>query len=366
MSKPLTKIIFLLLMAVIIAVPTASAQASYKFTELSIPGSISATAYGLNDFGTIVGDYTDSTGIIHGFKLIGSTLTTIDDPNGNGSGTTCYSISNNGVIVGSYAIGLFSNGFMYKNGVFTDIIPPGSVGTTAYGINDAGSIVGTYLNGTAQIGFLYDGSTYTDLIVPGSVTTLAIGINSSGLITLQAADASGSLTSWEYDGTNYTQLNVPGANITVVHFINDRGEIAFGWYDSLGAEHGAIYANGVYYLNDDPGGIDTSIYSVADNNEIVGRYLPTGATLYQPFSGLNTPSITLFTPASGRPGTVVTIRGSGFTQTTSVTFNGQGATFKVVSDSKVTAAVPRFATTGRIKINTPAGVGTSKTNFVVP
>lgn len=366
LSKALTKVIFLLLIAGILAVPTASAQASYKFIELSIPGSISATAYGVNDAGAIVGSYTDSTGIVHGFKLAGSTLTTIDDPSGNGSSTVCYSISNTGVIVGAYAIGFFSNGFMYKNGAFTDIVPPESVGTTAYGINDAGWIVGTYLNGTSQLGFLYDGSAYSDLTVPGMVTTLAIGINSSDLITLEAADASGSLTSWEYNGTDYTQLNVPGANITVVHFINDRGEIAFGWFDELGAEHGAIYANGIYYPTDDPAGTNTGIYSIADNNEIVGRYLPTGATLYQPLKGLNTPGILSFTPTSGRVGTIVTIKGSGFTQTTSVTFNGQAAAFKVVSDSRVTATVPRFATTGKIKVNTPAGVATSSTNFVVP
>jgi hypothetical protein len=366
LSRTLAKLTFLLLMAAIIAVPAASAQASYRFTELSIPGSISATAYGVNDFGTIVGSYTDSTGIVHGFQLIGSALTTIDDPSGNGASTVCYSVSNGGVIVGAYSFGIFSNGFMYKNGVFTDVNPPLSVGTTAYGINDAGSIVGTYLNGTSQLGFLFDGSTYSDLNVPGMVTTLAIGINSSGLITLEAADASGSLTSWEYDGTTYTQLNVPGANITAVHFINDRGEIAFGWFDSLGAEHGAIYANGIYYLNDDPAGTNTGIYSIGDNNEIVGRYLPTGATLYQPFKGLNTPGIMSFSPASGRVGTVVALKGNGFTQTSSVTFNGKTAVFKVVSDTRVTATVPKTATTGPIRLTTPAGVATSKTNFVIP
>lgn len=366
LSRTLTRVILFMLISATIAVPAASAQASYKFAELSIPGSITATAYGVNDVGTIVGSYTDSTGIVHGFQLIGSTLTTIDDPSGNGASTVCYSISVNGVIVGAYSSGVFSNGFTYKNGVFTDIIPPESVGTTAYGINDAGSIVGTYLNGASQLGFLYDGSTYTDLNVPGMVTTLAIGINSSGLITLEAADASGNLTSWQYDGTTYTQLSVPGANITAVHFINDRGEIAFGWFDSLGNEHGAVYANGIYYLDDDPAGIDTGIYTINDNNEIVGRYLPTGATLYQPFKGVNTPLISSFTPASGPVGTVVAIKGIGFTQTRTVTFNGRIAAFKVISDTRVTATVPKGATTGKIELVTPAGDATSKTNFVVP
>ncbi len=93
----------------------------------------------------------------------------------------------------------------------------------------------------------------------------------------------------------------------------------------------------------------------------------TGATtLTTPNSFKVVPTITTFTPASGPVGTVVTINGSGLTQTTAVTFNGLAATsFTKVSDSQITATVPTSATTGKIKVTTSGGSVSSVTNFTV-
>src|SRR5439155_10067738 len=53
------------------------------------------------------------------------------------------------------------------------------------------------------------------------------------------------------------------------------------------------------------------------------------------------PSISGFSPASGPPGTSVSISGSRFTGATAVTFNGTAASsFSVVSDAQITATVP--------------------------
>jgi hypothetical protein len=78
-----------------------------------------------------------------------------------------------------------------------------------------------------------------------------------------------------------------------------------------------------------------------------------------------TPTITSFSPTSGPVGTIVTITGTGLTQTTKVTFNGKSATFTVNSDSQVTATVPTGATTGKIKVTTNGGSVSSSTNFTV-
>lgn len=78
-----------------------------------------------------------------------------------------------------------------------------------------------------------------------------------------------------------------------------------------------------------------------------------------------TPTLTSFTPPSGPVGTLVTLNGTGLTQTTAVTFNNTAAAFTVVSDSQVTATVPAGATTGKIKITTAGGSVTSSTNFTV-
>jgi hypothetical protein len=78
------------------------------------------------------------------------------------------------------------------------------------------------------------------------------------------------------------------------------------------------------------------------------------------------PTIVGFTPPSGIVGSTVTLTGAGFTGATSVTFNETTATvFAVVSNVKLTAKVPRGATTGPISVTTAAGMGASMTNFKV-
>jgi uncharacterized protein (TIGR03437 family) len=65
-------------------------------------------------------------------------------------------------------------------------------------------------------------------------------------------------------------------------------------------------------------------------------------------------------------GTKVIILGNKLTGSIKVTFNGKTATFKVVSNTEITATVPTGATTGPIKVTTPSGTLTSNVNFLVP
>jgi uncharacterized repeat protein (TIGR03803 family) len=64
-------------------------------------------------------------------------------------------------------------------------------------------------------------------------------------------------------------------------------------------------------------------------------------------------------------GNTMEILGQGFTGTTSVTINGISATYKVKSDTYVTATVPTGATTGPVVVTTPSGKLTSNHNFVL-
>jgi len=73
-------------------------------------------------------------------------------------------------------------------------------------------------------------------------------------------------------------------------------------------------------------------------------------------------------PASGPPGTNVTINGTGFTGTTQVTFPTGAATpidFTVISDSQIGIVVPANGVTGAIGVSAPRGTTFSPTLFTV-
>ena len=70
-------------------------------------------------------------------------------------------------------------------------------------------------------------------------------------------------------------------------------------------------------------------------------------------------------PASGKPGSIVTIRGDHFVGATSITFNGVAAAFKVLSVKFITATVPAGATTGRIEVTNAGGTTVSTQSFTV-
>jgi arylsulfatase A-like enzyme len=78
-----------------------------------------------------------------------------------------------------------------------------------------------------------------------------------------------------------------------------------------------------------------------------------------------TPTISNFTPASGSPGTGVTINGSNLGNAQSVKFNGTSASILTNTPSAITTSVPLGASTGPISVTTANGTATSSTNFTV-
>ncbi len=79
------------------------------------------------------------------------------------------------------------------------------------------------------------------------------------------------------------------------------------------------------------------------------------------------PTVTSFTPASGVVGTSVTINGSGFFGTPTVSFDGTAAaSVTVLSATSLKATVPPGAGTGTIGVTDPdGGSATSATSFLV-
>jgi secreted trypsin-like serine protease len=75
--------------------------------------------------------------------------------------------------------------------------------------------------------------------------------------------------------------------------------------------------------------------------------------------------INSFTPTAGRVGTLVTIQGEGFQDTTAVQFGDAFAAFAVLSDSELSAVVPPPAKTGPLAITTASTTVRSSSNFQV-
>jgi uncharacterized repeat protein (TIGR03803 family) len=88
-----------------------------------------------------------------------------------------------------------------------------------------------------------------------------------------------------------------------------------------------------------------------------------GGVLYSLDMGLH-PFVALLT-TSGIAGQAIQILGNGLTGTTSVKFGSGSASFKVVSDTYMTATVPATGTSGAVTVTVPSGIRVSSKNFRV-
>ena len=113
---------------------------------------------------------------------------------------------------------------------------------------------------------------------------------------------------------------------------------------------------------------DTQITATVPNGALTGKIsvIGPGGTAVSSATFKVQPSITGFSPTSGPVGTAVVIAGSAFTGATAVTFNGIAAAFTVDSYSQITATVPCCGASGKIKVTTPGGSGSSQASYKVP
>jgi hypothetical protein len=180
-------------------------------------GGTSATAFGINDRGTIVGQFVNGD-VTPGFIKNGKNYITLNAPSGPNV-VNAQGINNKGLVVGFYlgtdgqVHGFLANANSAKHGTLTGIavadptIPnvPGEPGATfvfsqILSINDKGIAVGYYGDSTtSQHGFIYNTHTgqYTFLDDPseafnnGVEVTQITGITNSGEITGFYSDANG-------------------------------------------------------------------------------------------------------------------------------------------------------------------------------
>jgi len=154
---------------------------SGTFTKIDFPNALSTMPSGVNDGGVIVGTYQTQSGQTHGFKLAGSTFTTIDFP-GHVGESGANGINNSGTIVGNYGN---SQGYILSNGVFKTLDAPQlnagePIDTELTGITNQGWITGRVFTGDFWRGFWYISGEFDFLEKPFSLDNTVSGANGHG------------------------------------------------------------------------------------------------------------------------------------------------------------------------------------------
>lgn len=240
--------------------------AAYTFTTIDAPGSNGSIAgyetspNGINDLGEIVGSYHSSNdNSFHGFLYNNGLFSNIDAP--GGGSTFLSSINDTGEIVGqSQAFGQF----LYANGNFTRLNLPASSLGFHLAINDSGEIAGTFLNSIGdQTGFLYDQGTISTVIPPGSTETFVFGINNHGQIAGGFLDSLGSFLFVDTNGV-FSTIRAPG--LISIGGINDAGDIVVCCSPSF------LYTNGAFTTINVPDARGTDLLAINDLGQIVGTF----------------------------------------------------------------------------------------------
>jgi len=220
------------------------------FIPLNISGDPLANANGINSSGIIVGGSAGQA-----FVYNNGTLSFLPAVQMTAVNETACGIDDEGTIVGQFTDGATDTtpGFVDRNGSFTVLNPVVNAAQTfAQGVNGQGSVIGFYnTDGAHDHGFLFNTATngYTLLADPNVANlflTRFLGINDNGLAVGYYQDNAGNQHGFLYNvntGT-YTFLDDPNANmnngidITQITGINDTNEITGFYVDANGLQRG--------------------------------------------------------------------------------------------------------------------------------
>lgn len=307
-SSPMTLCTILAIGAVLAAcsdhpVPTAPAKIASSvasrspvdpanFTSLVVPGSTFTLPLDINEHGVIVGRYAVGSRT-HGFvRDETGAYTTIDFP--ASSFTVLAAISDSGAIAGWYilpAAPTVRHGFVLKDGVFTTIDPPGSTFTNIIGINERGDLSGRYctlavcgaLGSGAFHGFLVQDGLLTTFDVPGANETSPLKLEPNGTVAGVFSNIGGPgrlflLSNGEL--TTYPPLN--GKAVTEDNGgVNPHGDIVGTYCDvsvpcllASADSHGFLLSSGGELTTINiPGALTTGATGINARGDIVGGYV---------------------------------------------------------------------------------------------
>jgi hypothetical protein len=222
-----------------------------SFRTVDVPDASGTDVGGVNNAGTLVGVFRDSSGTIHSFiEQRGGQPTVIDDPAAVFTGV--IGINDEGTAVGEVYSPTFGvEGFIRsRNGSFTTLADPSPNDygfTQVYGINDSGLLVGIYQDAAGTFhGFVDDHGKFTTLDYPGAGTgfnqgTVVDGVNNSGVIVGSYIGADNLQHGFLYRNGTFTEIpDAPNAGTNPAGFCG-----GFDYGNAEGTIPGGISASGV-------------------------------------------------------------------------------------------------------------------------
>jgi hypothetical protein len=249
-------------------------------TTFDYPGTGNSTLpQKINERGDVVGVFV-SSGVTRAFVRFsdGSFSPPIVDPNDTVGFTEGRGINNSGTVNGDYVISDGTiHGFVLSGGTFTDFNIPGALQTTLLSINDPGDFTGDFDDGSGIFqAWFSKGGTITSFSIPGALSTFAYETNNNKkLVVGYYIDAAGILHGYyrDRDGALHFPIDPPGSTATVLFGDNNRNWVVGRYADASGVTHGLFFVPpNNFFTFDYPGSTFTSLNGINAQGFICGRY----------------------------------------------------------------------------------------------
>jgi uncharacterized membrane protein len=266
-------------------------QGGYALSSIDVPGAVLTQAQGISDSGDIVGLYTSSDGVGHGFVLRDGNFITINYP--GAANTDARGINAQGDIVGTYHMPsensdpfAFHGYLLSRKGQFSHIDYPGHPNTISQRITSSGIVVGCYHDHDFMMsmhGFVMDRNGFSGFSMPASMHNGATpdGSAFAGLF----ADSTGSHGYLVKDG-QFQPFDAPGSTSTAAWDLNPEGDAVGQYRDSSGIHGFVRNAEGQFTSIDFPGSKNTQARGINARRDVVGWYVDSAGRIHGFLAGL--------------------------------------------------------------------------------
>jgi uncharacterized membrane protein len=265
---------------------SASAQAPpplapLTYTNIDIPSLPGSAVASINNAGEMVGVFSDTQGLFHGyFQDQNGQITTIDFP--GAFETFVEGINDEGAMTGTWEdpVTAFQHGFILKNGNFVTVDVPGSTLNQPIGINDREEIAGLFGDADFNLrGFLFANGQFTTFNRGDGTLTFAVGVNDRGEVAGGFLDSGISHGFSVFHGV-VSLIDVPGQTGTTPEGLNATGDIVGAYTDASFVQHGFVFSKGAFLTVDFPDATSTFPLNINAAGTIVGVYLDNAGNLH--------------------------------------------------------------------------------------